>query len=112
MDIDNNPVTFEEAIDAIYAELRKLLVHKHEDYGPDNILHFGEYGVVMRAQDKISRLATLVPPKGYTKPGPAVADEKICDTWADLANYAIIALLLRKDLFALPLVSTTSVPEV
>jgi len=101
--MDNNPNTFEEALDAVYADLREILVRKHHDYGSENILHFGEYGIVVRAQDKISRLGTLVPPKGYVSLHPAVSDETTDDTWIDLANYAMMALMLRNGTFCLPL---------
>lgn len=97
------PTTYEQALDCALARLREVLIRKHCDYGPKNILHFGEYGVVMRVQDKVSRLEQLVPPKGYASPDRAVADETVDDTWVDLVNYAVIALMLRNGTFTLPM---------
>lgn len=99
------PATYEEALDCTLAGLRSILISKHQDYGPENILHFGEYGIVMRVQDKVSRLERLVPPKGYAWPNRAVREETVDDTWIDLVNYAVIALMLRNGIFTLPMAS-------
>lgn len=103
MSATTEPATYEEALDRTLAELRDVLIRKHRDYGPGNILHFGEYGIVMRVQDKVSRLEQLVPPKGYAWPDRAVRDETVDDTWMDLVNYAVIALMLRSGTFTLPM---------
>lgn len=93
--------TFEEALDEIMIELRELLIEKQRDYGHRNILDFGEYGVLVRANDKIARLKNLL---GKKEP----KNESIDDSWRDLANYAIIALMLRKGTFTLPLDEDTT----
>ncbi len=90
------PETFEEAVGEVMAELRKLMINKQRDYGHRNIMDFGEYGVLVRANDKIARLKNLL---GKKEP----KNEAIEDSWRDLANYAIIALMLRKGTFTLPL---------
>lgn len=90
------PLTFEEALDEVINELRELMINKQRDYGHRNIMDFGEYGVLVRANDKIARLKNLL---GKKEP----KNEALEDSWRDLANYAIIALMLRKGTFTLPL---------
>lgn len=72
-----------------------MIANKHSDYGESNILDFGELGILVRANDKISRLKNL---EERTIDQPKI-QETIDDTWADLAGYAIIALMLRRNLF-------------
>jgi hypothetical protein len=91
------PATFEAAVDVVLGELRATLIRKQHDYGPGNILDFGEYGVLVRANDKMARLKNLL------KSGEAPANEAIDDTWGDLANYGIIALMVRRGLWGLPI---------
>jgi hypothetical protein len=82
----------------IEEEMAQLLVHlfdvfkqKQASYGKGNIADFGEMGVLIRANDKISRLKNLL---FHNKENP-LSDESIEDTWIDLADYALIALLVR-----------------
>jgi hypothetical protein len=89
--------TFEDAIDSVLADLRSVLMCKQHDYGPGNILDFGEYGVLVRANDKMARLKNLL------KNGEAPANEALEDTWIDLANYGVIALMVRRGLWGLPM---------
>lgn len=89
--------TFEEAIDAIHKDLKDLMVKKQRDYGHGNIADFGEFGVLIRTNDKINRLKNLF------KKGGEPQNEAIDDTWSDIANYALIALMLRRGVFLLPL---------
>lgn len=95
--LDNQPKTFEEAFDFISQKLKKLMINKQKDYGPGNILSFGEFGVLVRVNDKIERLKNLFKSRKEPK------NESIEDTWEDIANYAIISLMLRRGLFTLPL---------
>ena len=74
------PETFEDAIDRALAEMRALMISKNRDYGPGNISAFGEFGVVVRAGDKVHRLANLL------QSGKQPEHEKIEDTWMDLAT--------------------------
>jgi len=90
------PTTFEEAIDEVMGELRELMINKQRDYGHSNITDFGEYGVFVRLNDKVCRLKNLL---GKKEP----KNESIDDSWMDIANYSIIALMLRKGIFTLPL---------
>jgi hypothetical protein len=91
------PTTFEDAIDSVLADLRAVLIRKQHDYGPGNILDFGEYGVLVRANDKVARLKNLL------KNGAVPQNEAIEDSWIDLANYGIIALMVRRGLWGLPM---------
>lgn len=91
------PATFEEAVDEVLRELRGILVNKQRDYGHSNITDFGEFGVLVRLNDKVCRLKNLLTKNKEPK------NESIDDSWVDTANYAIIAIMLRKGTFTLPL---------
>lgn len=91
------PQTFEEALDCILAEMRAVIISKNEDYGPGNIAAFGELGVLVRASDKIERLKTLLVRKRQPN------YEGIDDTWLDLANYGVIAQMVRRGWWGLPM---------
>lgn len=90
--------TFEEAIDLILGEMRSTLIAKQKDYGPGAIGAFGELGVLVRATDKHARLKNLL----YENPGEA-KNEPLDDTWLDLANYALIAMMIRQGIWGLPM---------
>ena len=92
---------FGEDVHRIGREIADLLVKKNNDYGSNNVLAFGEVGLLVRVSDKIIRLKNLL----YDNPQRSIAnaDEKIVDTWRDIAGYAIIALLLKRGWFELPL---------
>jgi len=91
------PATFEEAVDEVLRELREILIDKQRDYGYSNITDFGESGVLVRLNDKVCRLKNLLTKNKEPK------NESIDDSWVDTANYAIIAIMLRKGTFTLPL---------
>jgi hypothetical protein len=78
-------------------DVAKLLISKQHDYGHGNINAFGELGVLVRASDKIERL------KNLHKRRDTPSNESVDDTWMDLAGYAIIALMIRRGWFDLPL---------
>ena len=73
-----------------FCESAMLLDSKNRDYGPGNISAFGEAGVVVRLNDKVERLKTLV----WQNRSPQ--HEKVSDTWLDIANYGIIGLLCHR----------------
>jgi len=73
------------------------MIKKQADYGPHNILRFGERGVVVRIYDKVARL------KNLTTTGREPNNESIADTWLDIMNYAVIAVMLINRVFELPL---------
>lgn len=89
--------TFEEALQAIAKEVVELVIAKQHDYGHGNILAFGEFGVLVRTSDKLERLKNLL--KSNTEP----ENETIEDTWMDLVGYSLLALMLRRGTFTLPL---------
>ncbi len=76
----------------IALECVKLLDRKHLDYGPGNIAAFGEFGLTVRLSDKIERLKNLVRMENPR-------NESLEDTYMDIANYGIIALLVRRNLW-------------
>jgi len=73
----------------------ELFQNKHRSYGPDNISGTGLRGVVIRSWDEINRLRHLV----VTGIDDPLADESVEDTLRDLANYAIIGLLLLHNIW-------------
>jgi hypothetical protein len=92
---DKRPVVnFEDAVDKIYAELAALLLSKHKDYGPKNIADApggALNGLRVRMHDKLARINNLV------DTGETPQYESLEDSFKDMANYAIIGLLvLRK----------------
>ena len=80
-------------VDTILDELRSIMMKKQADYGPLNIaLAPGGpmNGLRVRMYDKLARLNNLAD-KGATP-----NFESIEDTLIDLANYAIIGLLVQR----------------
>ena len=80
------------------AEMADLLVRvfetfkkKQASYGSGNISKFGEKGVIIRMNDKMERLIRLV----YNEEPNPLEDETIEDTYIDLADYALIAIVCR-----------------
>lgn len=94
----NPPATFEEAVDSVLADLKEVMVAKQRDYGPGNILEFGELGILIRANDKYKRLKNLL----HDNPNEP-SNETLEDSWVDAANYGIIALMVRRGIWGLPL---------
>ena len=77
----------------IMSELYEVLVKKHADYGPMNISGApggAMNGLRVRMYDKLARLNNLV------DTGDTPNYESIEDTLIDLANYAIIGLLVQR----------------
>jgi hypothetical protein len=91
------PRTFNQACVWIADDLSEMLVKKQRDYGKANILEFGEMGVLIRSNDKFARLKNLILNKKDAQ------NEPITDSWKDVAGYAIIALMLERGWFDLPL---------
>lgn len=82
---------FTQAVAKTYAEAEELLLRKHKDYGPKNIsLSPGGpiNGLRVRMHDKMARINNL-----YDS-GATPENESLRDSFIDLANYAIIALLV------------------
>ena len=81
--------------EALYIALENvaLLDRKHRDYSAENITAFGEFGVLVRVNDKICRLKNLL------TVGMEPKNESVDDSWLDLANYALIAQLIRRKIW-------------
>lgn len=90
-------LTWVQALDQVFAEQRALMIKKQMAYGPRNIGEFGEWGVLVRASDKLERLKHLM------KEDRDPEWETVEDTWRDLLNYAAIALMWRRNAWYLPL---------
>ena len=79
-------------VDVILEELAKIMYKKHQDYGPMNIAGAPGgpmNGLRVRMYDKLARLTHL-----GNNDTPNY--ETIEDTLIDLANYAIIGLLVQR----------------
>jgi hypothetical protein len=76
------------------SELAELLLSKHKDYGPKNISQApggAINGLRVRMHDKLARINNLI------DSGASPEHESLEDSFKDMANYAIIGLLvLRK----------------
>ena len=75
-------------------ELTDLLLSKHRDYGPKNIsLAPGGAinGLRVRMHDKLARINNLV------DSGADPQHESLEDSFKDMANYAIIGLLVLRE---------------
>jgi len=86
--IDEN---FESALSAKFLEAEQLLVKKHKDYGPKNISDSPGgplNGLRVRMHDKLARINHL-----YDS-GATPENESLRDSFIDMANYAIIALMV------------------
>ena len=70
-------------------EEARVIIAKQLDYGPDNINDFGDFGVLVRANDKMRRLKNLY--KSDREP----VHESVDDSWMDKGNYATIARMYR-----------------
>jgi hypothetical protein len=80
-------------VDTITNELTAILLKKQQDYGPFNIAHApggAMNGLRVRMHDKLARLNNLV------DTGNTPNYESVEDTLIDLANYAIIGLLVQR----------------
>ena len=78
---------------AIMDEIGNLLITKQADYGPGNINNaFGGpiNGLLVRIGDKFERLKNLF------KSGSQPKYESIEDSFKDMANYAVIALMIQR----------------
>lgn len=81
-------------LDEIITELKITMVQKHQDYGPYNIAYAPGgpmNGLLVRMHDKMERLQNL-----FYKRNNTPNYESIEDTLKDLANYAIIGLMVQR----------------
>ena len=84
---------FEQEVKKIFDEAYTLLLRKHKDYGPLNIANApggALNGLRVRIHDKTARINHLIDNSKYKNP----EHESLRDSFLDLANYAMIALLV------------------
>jgi hypothetical protein len=85
------PPTFEEKLDKVLAHMKKTLLQKNADYGGSFSEQYQEYGItssLIRLDDKMRRLKNLKGKEGQV-------NEKLDDTFLDLAGYSILTLIER-----------------
>ena len=85
--------SFEVAVAQTFQELLDLLLSKHKDYGPRNIADApggAVNGLRVRMHDKLARINNLV------DSGKDPEHESLEDSFKDMANYAIIGLLVLR----------------
>lgn len=85
---------FVKAVGITFDEAEKLLLKKHKDYGPKNISGSpggALNGLRVRIHDKLARINHLY------DTGSTPENESLRDSFIDMANYAIIALLVLDD---------------
>jgi hypothetical protein len=86
------PGPFEVALYDAFDEMIGLLVKKRKAYGPGNLVRFGAIGIVIRASDKIDRLANLLKAGETT----SADGESIEDAFKDLVGYGVLGLLHQR----------------
>lgn len=74
-----------------------LLARKQRDYGHDNIMSFGQRGIIVRLADKLARLANL--DRFDIDP----SNESLIDTLIDIVGYCAISRMLSLETFTLEL---------
>lgn len=87
------PLDFDDEVRIVYDELMSVLLKKHKDYGPKNIADApggAVNGLRVRIHDKVARINNLI------DNGKLPEYESLEDSFKDLANYAIIALLVLR----------------
>ena len=87
------PTDFELFVWETYDELAELLLSKHKDYGPKNISDSPGgplNGLRVRMHDKLARINNLIDNNKEPE------NESLEDSFKDMANYAIIGLLVLR----------------
>lgn len=115
------PTSLDEAIDLVLQDARALLLERQQKYGPENIRAGGLPGLYLRLNDKLRRLWHLVgldvlvkhgtlwvAAERSTAPPAAALDESMEDSHLDGVNYFVIAELVRRGYWGLPMASDES----
>jgi hypothetical protein len=92
--VTDTPYSFNTEVANVFKELEELLLSKHKDYGPKNISQSPGgplNGLRVRLWDKLARLNNLTDKKSLPQ------HESLEDTFKDMANYAVIGLLVLRD---------------
>jgi len=90
---DSANLNFSTSVSEVMDELAELLIQKHHDYGPKNISASPGgplNGLRVRLHDKLARLVNLTDEAREPK------YESLEDTLMDMANYAVIGLLVLR----------------
>ena len=85
--------SFEVSVAHTFQELLDLLLSKHKDYGPKNISDApggALNGLRVRMHDKLARINNLYGSASQPE------HESLEDSFKDIANYAIIGLLVLR----------------
>lgn len=88
---------FDDHVHEIAKELALLLISKHNDYGPKNISQSPGgplNGLRVRMWDKMARINNLIDNEDNNP-----IYEPLEDSYKDLANYAIIGLMVQRGLW-------------
>ena len=86
-------IQLDNELTKVTVELGDLLLSKHRDYGPKNITDApggAINGLRVRMHDKLARINNLV------DSGADPEHESLEDSFKDMANYAIIGLLVLR----------------
>lgn len=84
-------VSFDDVVYKYFGDSADLLLRKHHDYGPKNISWSPGgplNGLRVRMWDKMARINNLI------ESGATPENESLKDSFQDLANYSIIAMLV------------------
>lgn len=87
----SSTIEFNNDVADVTSALFDLLIKKHKDYGPKNISQSPGgplNGLRVRMWDKLARINNLV------ESGAKPENESLEDSFKDMANYAIIGLLV------------------
>jgi hypothetical protein len=90
------PATYEEALADVVRQMQEIVIRRHHRYGM-NLLRHGEYGIIVRIDDKTERI------KNMLGQGDDDAEEPREMTWFDVMGYAAQAILIGREQFALPM---------
>lgn len=77
---------------SVFDEAEELLIGRHKDYGPGNIANAYPdplTALVVRMGDKMERIKHLL------ATGADTYGERLRDSWLDLANYALIGVMVQ-----------------
>ena len=91
-------VEFSDEVRIVYDELMALMLSKHKDYGPKNVSESpggALNGLRVRMHDKLARINNIYEYMEDTK-GFQPQHESLEDSFKDMANYAIIGLLVLR----------------
>ena len=91
---EEGDATFTNNVADVTSALFDLLISKHRDYGPKNISQSPGgplNGLRVRMWDKLARINNLI------ESGATPEHESLADSFKDMANYSIIALLVLEE---------------